>query len=216
MPDDLTVKRGIKKSLYLTALVVTIAVFAVGILVGFQLSSAVSNQFTHELEAIQTSSVNSELLSLLSTSDSAIKSKVCKSLSANLDAISLQTFELGQKLEVLEKKQGKDNPEVVFLKNQYFALEARDFLLFKKLREECNFNFKLILYFYGAATCSSKIPCEQAIKISEEQLEKLKSENKGNILIYSFDSDYEKQSPSIAALKSAYSEGIIPRVVEVR
>ena len=216
MSVDLTVKRGIKKSLYLTALVITIAVFAVGVLVGFQLSSAVSNQFSRDLELIQTSSVNQELLSLLDTNDTYVTRQVCDSLTSNLNKLAGQTTDLGQRLEVLEKKQGKENSEVMFLKQQYFALEARDFLLFKKLKTQCHSNFTIVLYFYGSLSCNAQIPCEQAIKTSEAQLAELKRANKNRILIYSFDADYAQTSPSVAALKSAYTQGTVPRVVQVQ
>ena len=216
MSNDLTVKRGIKKSLYLTALVITIAVFAVGILVGFQLSSAVSNQFTRDLETIQTSSVNPELLSLLDTNDTTITNAVCASLTYNIQKIASQTTDLGQRLEVLEKKQTKQNPEVQFLKEQYFALEARDFLLFKKLKEKCNSEYQIVLYFYGDQSCNTKLPCEQAIQAAEQELAELKNENKGQLLIYSFDADYAQTSPSVAALKSAYAQGMVPRIIKIQ
>lgn len=215
MSEELKVKRKIRTTLYLAALVITISIFAVGIIVGFQINNTLEGQFTNELQQIQTASVNSELLALLATNNTQVKQNVCESLLKNYPQIASQTSDLGEKLSLLEEKQGKQNQDVIFLKKQYFALEARDFLLFKRLREECNANYTLVLYFYGDETCTSGIPCRQAIQNAELQLTQLKNANPSKILIYSFDADYAQSSPSVAALKSAYAPAI-PIVVQVQ
>lgn len=58
---------------------------------------------------------------------------------------------LGDRLSFTEERLGKNDPEVVRLKERYTLLQIRDYLLTKRLSDACNVKPVIALYFYSNA-----------------------------------------------------------------
>jgi len=207
------VERKTSTSLYLTVLVLTLMVFGAGLWIGNMLANQVTSQLYNEIDAVQANTVNLEVLSLLESNQTPqLTASLCRSIERSLQASGLQTEEVGRKLQIFEEKRssgslqlGSRETETYSLKQRYFALEARDYLLLKKFKTNCNSNFSLVLFFY-AHDCQN---CGEA----QRTLEDLKKSDPQRILIYSFDLDYANTTPSVLILSSIYSVRNAPSII---
>ncbi|MFH0713659.1 MAG: hypothetical protein V1722_03845 [Candidatus Micrarchaeota archaeon] len=209
MEDKEKVKRSLSIPLHLSTLVITIVIFAVGIWIGNGLASQVNDQFYNEIDSLQTSNVNLEVLSLLE-SDPAIannlemKATLCKAVEDSAHNLGVQTADVGRRLRLFEAKRGQTN-DVLALEQRYFALESRDYLFWKRLKNLCGTDLTLVLYFY-TSNCGECTAYDEAIG-------QFKQQNPGNILAYSFNLDYKETMPSIAILSSMYKTTNAPTVI---
>ena len=113
--------------------------------------------------------------------------------------------DLGVKLTYLEAQYNKNNPKILELKKPYTLLEIRHYLSMKKMIENCNYNYTLVLFFYSNS--------EEKIDESEEQGFVLDYLGKkfDNLKIYSFDSDLDM--PTIKTIKEVYGITVTPSTV---
>jgi len=211
--EEIKIERKTSTSLYLTVLVLTLMVFGAGLWIGNMLANQVTSQLYNEIDAVQANTVNLEVLSLLESNQTPqLTASLCRSIERSLQASGLQTEEVGRKLQIFEEKRGASNVglqqgsgETYSLKQRYFALEARDYLLLKKFKTNCNSNFSLVLFFYSH-DCQN---CAEA----QRTLEDLKKSDPQRILIYSFDLDYVNSTPAVLILSSIYSVRAAPEII---
>ncbi len=207
--QELKVKRSLSIPMYLTALVLTVVVFAVGVWVGNYLAKQVNEQFYNEIDALQTSNVNLEFLSLLESdatvrADPALRASVCSAVADSAHALGVQTADVGRRLRLFEEKRGGGS-DVIALEQRYFALEARDYFFWKKLKSLCNTNLTLVVYFYNTE-CGDCNAFDAAIS-------DFKRTNPPGILVYSFNLDYASTTPAIAMLSSLYNVATSPAII---
>ncbi|MDP3742192.1 MAG: hypothetical protein Q8R15_02655 [Candidatus Micrarchaeota archaeon] len=204
------VKRSLSLPMHLTALFVTIIVFALGIWIGNYLALQVNQQFYTEIDSLQTNNVNLEFLSLLESdpairTNAALKTEVCAAVEQSAHNLGVQTADVGRRLRLFEQKRG-DGADVLALQQRYFALEARDYFFWKKLKSLCNTtNLTLVIYFYRTE-CGECGDYDAAIGDFKQQ-------NPPGILVYSFNLDHRNTTPSIAMLSSLYKVTSAPSVV---
>ncbi len=205
------VKRSLSIPMHLTALFVTIIVFVLGIWIGNYLASQVNGQFYTEIDSLQTNNVNLEFLSLLESdpairTNAALKGEVCTAVEQSAHNLGVQTADVGRRLRLFEQKRGEDGSGVLALQQRYFALEARDYFFWKKLKTLCNTNLTLVIYFYRTECTADCPPFDAAIADFKQQ-------NPPGILVYSFNLDHRGTTPSIAMLSSLYKVTTAPSVV---
>jgi hypothetical protein len=96
--------------------------------------------------------------------------------------------------------------EILLLKQQYTILEAKEYLLTKRIAERCNKQITTILYFY--ATKDACADCVKQGYVLDAVREKYKA-----VRVYSF--DYDLDSSTIRALKTIYKmeDGELPALV---
>ncbi len=133
-----------------------------------------------------------------------MKATLCTAVEGSAHNLGVQTADVGRKLRLFEAKRGQ-TPDVLALEQRYFALESRDYLFWKRLKNLCGTNLTLVAYFY-TSNCGECIPFDEAIG-------QFKQQNPGNILVYSFNLDYKDSMPSIAILSSIYKTTNAPAVV---
>ena len=203
------VKRSLSVPMHLTVLFLTIIVFVAGVWIGNYLAKQVNAQFYDEIDALQMSNVNLEFLSLLESdsvvrSNPALKTEVCKAVEDSAHNLGVQTADVGRRLRLFEQKRG-DGADVLALQQRYFALEARDYFFWKKLKALCNTNLTLVIYFY-TTQC---FDCGAYDAVISD----FKKQNPPGILVYSFNLDHRDSTPSIALLSSLYKVETAPAVV---
>jgi hypothetical protein len=99
---------------------------------------------------------------------------------------------------------GKDNQQVINLKEYYHLLEIRHWLFLKKAKETCNSDNELILFFYSnKGDCSM---CEEQGNVLTYMHSKYPE-----ISIYSFDANIE--NPAIQTMRSLYGASELPVLV---
>ncbi len=109
--------------------------------------------------------------------------------------LSKELGPLGEKLSYAENTNGFNEEDVESLKNSYFLLEIKDYLLMKRLTEKCNIKPTFILYFY-----STKDKCEDCEKMGFVLTEM--RNRYPDLRVYSF--DYNNDLGAIDTLVSIY------------
>jgi hypothetical protein len=186
-------ERKISWDLYLTAFVISLVIFGVGIWVGLQIEQEVNSQL---IQNIQSTNNKMLLLSnlLLLENDSAF----CKYIEKEMSVFDDETYQIGKQIGFMEEKRGIDED----LKKIYMELEFRDYLLSKKINEKCNSKQNIILYFVSSSNCS----------ICKEQGEKISAAKEGtNTRVYTFDIDIE--SELISSLLQKYNISRTPSII---
>ena len=183
-------------SKYIITFIITALVFGGA----FYLSNSLNNKRLSEIESIQ------EKLSLdILTSETQfelLREVPCKAVLQG--TLTEEVGDLANKLIYTENLLGSDNEEVIRIKKTYFLLEAKDYLLAKRIDEKCGNKPVLVLYFYSNRDC--EICRRQGLVLTKLR------EKYPDIRVYSFDYDFD--SPIVETLKTVYEiENNLPAVV---
>ncbi|MES2436685.1 MAG: hypothetical protein V4519_01630 [Patescibacteria group bacterium] len=186
--------KKINFKIYIIALFLTITVFGVA----FVISEYINKRKTNELKAIE-DKISIDILSFETQFD-IIEESSCK----EFDRSTLRTelSSLSSKLDFLEGQLGENDPEVFRLKRYYSLLQIRDYLLTKRMNDECDYGKVFILYFYSnknCATCQTQEYILRAIQNEYPQIE-----------IYTFDYDID-----LPAVKTLISQHNVPNALPI-
>ncbi|MEK6852295.1 MAG: hypothetical protein AABX59_00295, partial [Nanoarchaeota archaeon] len=173
----------VKSKNYILALILTILIFFSGLYLGTQLTSFQIKKIEAEQKDLAT------YLSSLELRYTLLEENICDF--TNLNEIGEELDNLGGELVTRESKHAKEDGELLQLKEPYFLLEIRHYLLLKEIQKKCGRDFDLIIYFYSndRRECSD---CEQQGFILS-YLQKKSGYDK--VKIYSFDA--RSQSPAV-------------------
>lgn len=188
-------RQKIMKSHYLAAFAIATLVFVGGILIGNFFSQEKLNKINQLEQDIKMDTMGTELQYML------LSENPCTGF--DYATFSKELFNMGARLEYMESQLGVNDPRVLELKEYYMLLEIRHWLFLKKVSEECNYGYDLILYFY-----SNKGDCTDCDK-QAYVLNYL--HNKYLMNIYSFDVNID--NPLTYTLKSMYNLTSVPSLV---
>lgn len=186
-----------QKTKYLAVFATTTLIFLIGILVGNYFASQKLNKVDEIEQKLKIDTLGTELQFMLISEDP------CGFV--NSTSLTEEIHELGVKLDYMENILGKDDNSVLNLKEYYWILELRQWVLEKQINEICNQTNTLILYFYS----NDEEQCGQC----EEQgyiLTYLRK-NYEDLNIYSFDIDAE--NPAVKTIKEMYAVTETPTVI---
>lgn len=187
--------RKINVPLYVATFLITTFIFGAGIYLGIVMEQEAAKDVYSSIEESTQRITDTELILLLEESPS-----FCPVYEEELGKAFDETDALGQELEYLEKEKQVYDPE---LKNKYFALELRNYLIAEKVKEICGGNFSLVLYFYSN-DCAE---CEE----QGEELTKARGMSGGGLKVFSFDGSSE--STIVDALKKKYYVSHYPTMI---
>ncbi len=138
---------------YLVAFLITAAIFITAILA----SNNLNNKKLDSFRAIE----NRVALDILSseTQFALLEETSCKEIGPGF--LSKELGSLGERLSYAESQTGFNDADIEHLKQSYFLLEIKDYLLMKRLTEKCGFKPIFILYFYA----NEKDACEECDKM---------------------------------------------------
>jgi len=192
-------ERKISVSLYILAFVITIIIFAIGFYAGGVFTEMNLQGISSDIESVSKRASSAELLFLLEDSSS-----FCPVYLDELETIDYETEQLGNQLLFMEDIKGVSDNE---LKKEYFALETKSYLLSKRVKEKCDTDYILVLYFYSNIDCEDCGAQGSALTSAKEKL----AEKNINLRVYSFDGDIE--SPVADAWIDKYNIRNYPSVV---
>ena len=172
-------------------------VFLSGVIIGNRISGEKYDRFQLMLAELRIQTISTE------TQFNILAENPCKSPDESF--LSSELSSLTAKLDSLEKLYGRNDPEVINLKEYYAILQMQHWLLYKKTKAQCNLSYDLILYFYSnkenrCNTCGIQGDVLTAFRKKYE-----------NIKVYSFDSDLT--SPAIKTLLKIYGIESTPTTV---
>lgn len=183
---------------YVLALVISLVIF----LSGFLASNTLTNK---KLESLKNIEDDISLSILSSETEFDIMREVACENFKNQTALTKEIGELADNLSILEANNEND-ARILSAKKRYSLLLIKDFLLSKRLTEECGNKPTFIIYFYGNADiCPECVKTGYALSSLREDYEKLR--------VYAF--DYNLDLPIIKTFASLYGvrEDQLPAVV---
>lgn len=188
------VERKISLGIYVTALVLTVLVFSLGIYVGMVIDESAKMKVEGELAALEQDLYLSRILMLVEDE----MGEYCPIYGEKLSSVDAERELIGDRIEYLESVRGLRDES---LRERYYYLEFENYLLMKKMQKDCGSEYVLVLFFYGEGEAS----IEQG-----KVLDSLRAKN-SNIKVFSFEGASE--SAVVKALKSQYSVGGYPAVI---
>lgn len=193
-------KRYIKKA-YIFAAFLSIILYSIGVFTGIFIQKSTETITIKRIETLKRSIENTQLEYLYINS---LGDKLsCDSFSILVDDTTKNVWDIGQELVDIEKQ--KENMEkIIDLKKEYALLSIRAWILNNYLKEKCNINTTIILYFYS-------IPCsdclEQGFVLDELRENIFKDKMKVFVL------DVNTDEPMIDVLKKTYNITKTPSIV---
>lgn len=184
--------------LYILAFIITLSIFSAA----FFVSSYFNTKKTQELKSIE-DKIALDILSV-ETEYAIIEESSCKEFDRANIRDDLDS--LGAKLIYMEGQVGTDNPELFTLKRYHSLLQIRDYLLSKRMSEECKKGGIFILYFY-----SSPETCERC-QTQEYMLRAIRNKYP-MINIYTF--DYNLDLPAIQTLITLHNIPKNPPIIDI-
>lgn len=189
--------KPIKTHIYIVALIITLCIFVVA----FFISSFLNYRKAQELRAIE-ERIAIEILSFETQFD-IIEESSCASF--NKESVRSQLQSLSSKLTYLEGELGSNDPEVYRLKRFYSLLQIRDYLLTKRMSDQCNLDKVFLLYFYSLNNCSE---CTRQQYIVDALKNKYPE-----IEVYTF--DYDIDVPAVETLITLHNIPTNPPIIDI-
>ncbi len=181
--------------MYVAAFAITTLVFVFGILIGHQFTAKKLSQIEGLQKELNAQTLGTELQTLLLTEFP------CTSFNSTLTE---ELFDVGTKLDYMEGQLGKNDKEVLSLKEYYSLLEIRHWLLLRLAKDRCNANYDSVLYFYSnLGDCDI---CEQQGSVLSTLHKKYPS-----LTIYSFDLNIP--NPALQTIKRIFGVKQAPTLV---
>lgn len=181
------------------ALIAASILFFGGLFLGNQLTSLQVQGIKSIQEDLKTSLTSLELRHTL------LQKNICGL--SDFGEFSEELGSLGKKLSNLESRYSKGDSNILKLKEPYFLLEIRHYLLMQEAKERCGTDFDLILYFYSndQEQCQK---CDDQGYVLNYLQDKLSYDK---VKLYSF--DIRSDSPSVRTLIDLYGVKDAPWMV---
>ncbi|MBS3112707.1 hypothetical protein J4418_01325 [Candidatus Woesearchaeota archaeon] len=172
---------------FVGVLAATTLIFMIGIQLGNYLSSIKITRIEDLQNNIKVDTLGLETQLLI------VSKNPCEIL--KLGIMDEELYEIGSKLAYIESQYGHGDESVQRLKNYYSILELRHWILLNNVKEKCNIDYDLILYFY-----SNELDCNDCEK-QGFVLDYIRRTN-SNVKIYSL--EYSLDNPAINTIKALY------------
>ena len=196
-------RRKLNVKRHITAFILTLCFFTIGILIGSQLTSE-RVKFLQEAateQAIDFESLQAQYLYVSFTKDNRSCAAVEQTFEANVQELE----DTRKQLENFVKSSQINEKAYTHLKRQYIISQVRYYILAKSTQEICNTDIVTAFYFFSNdADCAD---CTNQGTV----LTYLKRVFTDRLLIFSFDGQFE-QEPFIPILKKVYNVSEYPTV----
>jgi len=195
------VKRKISSTSYFAAFCFVVIIFLFGTLSGDWIAGLQSKQLSENQQKLTLELAGLEL------KDKLIGQKdVCN---LTWQDIWQEKVEIGTRLNSLELRFGKENPDVIYQKEIYELIEIRTMLLLNEIEEKCNQNFTTILFFYTNRK-NDPLGRWEACEDQGYILTQLGREI-NNTYVFAFDINIK--NPAIDMIKNIYGVNSVPTLI---
>jgi len=186
------------KNVYVFVAILSIILYALGILTGIYLQKNTERVVEKRLDEIEKSIESTQLEYLYITS---LGDKIsCDALKTMVEDTTNNVWQIGRELIELE---GSKSDRFFELKKQYSLLSIRAWILNNYLNDKCDGRKIILLYFYS-------IPCPDCERQGRE-LDELREDFKDGIKIFVLDGGLDL--PMINTLKKTYGVNVTPSIV---
>jgi len=196
------IKRKVSKRKYTIVFVFTTLIFLVGIAIGWQFSNYLMKDIVHNEELLKAQIFGLELkYDLMNFGD------ICEITS---DDLWKDRVRLGNQIDVLERRLGKNNEDVLVQKEVYQLVEVQTLLLLERLKQGCDFDANIILFFYT----NQKDDEKGDYNICETQgavLDNVYANYGDKVVVFAF--DINTDNPALNTLREIYDIQEAPTLV---
>lgn len=196
------VERKVSKKKYTIVFVFTTLIFLVGIAIGWQFSNFLMREISQNEEILR-----AKLFGLELKYDLMQKGNVCEISS---DKLWEDRVELGKQVGALEKRLGKENKQVLVQKEVYQLVEVETLLLLERIKDECDLDVNIILFFYTNQEHDEK----GSNTVCEEQgaiLDNIYYNYGDKVAIFVF--DVNTDNPALNTLREVYGINKVPTLI---
>jgi len=190
-------RKPVSLRIYAFALAISLLVFVVGLVLGWQWGFSAVSQMKAEFDSLFAEGTAMELVGLMGN-----ESFACPVYEREFASLFGKTERFGSRLSGLEQSYGKQDPQVMELKKEYASMQLRNYLLQKAMDERCGTRHNVILYFYSNENYSAA---------ADEGLQIARVDREFGAFTYHFDVNVD--SPVVAGLVSGYAVGVTPTLV---
>lgn len=187
---------------FISAIIIVILVFLCGFLLGNWIASGKLNELT-----TTRTQLNNLLIGLEMKEKLMDKSDLCD---FSWDFITKERSAMGRRLDLLEARFGKKNPDVIAEKEIYQLIEIRTLLLVEKVKDECDSDINTILFFYTNREEDEKGSIDDCV-LQGYALDELYKKYPKNVSTFAFDINTE--NPALETLKQKYNITRVPTLV---
>ena len=192
--------KNLQKLIFFTSLIITAAIFSIGILINYGLDyiriDAILNTVeTHELD-IRSYSIQQEFID-------AFGGNKCEFMQLKVNDLKEELKQVGVDLSNYGGKSFFKKKDFDYLKRKYFLLELNFYNLIEKLNKECGKSYIPIIFFYE----TDDYPSERQGYILDD-VSKLDEK----VIVLSFDKDYPDE-PLLNLLKLKYNITKVPTTI---
>jgi thiol-disulfide isomerase/thioredoxin len=197
------VRVKVNKKRHLFALILTIAVFSIGILLGYSINEARVN-YLQDVGKQQRLDFDSLRLQNLYV-ERLLEEENCEAISKTLERNINELEKTRARIESFIQDSG-NNEEYKFLKREYILEQLNYWLLARETKESCNDDIVLILYFY-----TGEEECEDC-RTQGAILTNLKEEFKEKVLIFSMDATFYDEA-MVSILRESFNVKYVPTII---
>ena len=164
---------------FITAFFVSSVIFISGIGIGMIINELKSSSISSSIEEMSSSLADAEIELLLM--DYLGSNLSCDYLMLKSSDLSIQSAELGNKLDLFEESNQVNLESYIPLKEDYMRVLIKNWLTLENIKKSCNANYSTILYFYNNEGCAS---CENQAFV----LQYYKNLMQNDVMIFAIDS----------------------------
>ena len=179
---------------------ITLVIFSAGLLLGLYLDNIRSNEVYDELRNYE---LNTESYLVEQAFWDAFDINDCSIAEKRLNFISAELVELGYYLNSYETKSIFKDKEFKYLAQRYFLLEIKGYILVNQLKEDCDLQNDVILYFY--------MPDDSTSELQGYVLDNLVQASNGTLDVFSINKDFD--DPAIKSLVIYYNVTTSPTLI---
>jgi len=192
--------KKLQKSIFFTSLIITIAIFSIGILINYSLDyiridAILDTVENHELD-VYSYLIQQEFIDTFGGDK-------CEFMHSKVNDLKEELTQVGVDLSNYGGKSFFKKKDFDYLKRKYFLLELNFYSLIKKLNKECGKSYIPIIFFYETDDDSSE---RQGYVLDD-----LSKKNE-KLVTLSFDKDYPDE-PLLNLLKLKYNVTRSPTII---
>jgi len=188
------------------AIIAAVVLFVFGLLLGNYIVSSRTAAFQQSEQKLLIHLIGLEVR------DQVVGNDVCN---LNWDDIWKDKVQLGQMLSSLEKRLGKENPDVLLTKEIYELIEIKTLNTVQNIKDNCHEDFDIVLFFYtnknndprGSAGGSE----DQGLVLDQIVFSHNEQGNGKKVNVFAF--DINSENPATIALISKYNVQKVPTLI---
>lgn len=194
------VKEKINWRVYITAAIITLIIFSLGIGLGFMISNEKYDIMKTDLDNIQLQQKDIETEMMLTSS---LGANSCKTLNYEIEKTATQSAELGQEVSYYDNEIIK-NQDIYTIKRYYIINLIQLWSYWELFKKNCNSSVNTVLYFYSIKNCDD---CQaQGFVLSY-----LKDKYPDKIMTFALDKDEDMYSLNL--IKNTYNITLSPTLI---